>query len=115
MSKALNIAAAAEALTGAALLIVPSLVGQLLLGQELTGAALPVARVTGMALIALGLACSPAGPPFAMFVYSAAVTLYLGYLGIAGGFSGLMLWPATVVHAALTVALGRALLAATES
>jgi hypothetical protein len=56
MKKALIVAAAAEAATGSALLIVPSVVGQLLLGEELTGVAIPVARVAGIALIALGSA-----------------------------------------------------------
>jgi hypothetical protein len=37
MKNALMLAAAGEAATGLALLIVPSLVGQLLLGVELTG------------------------------------------------------------------------------
>ena len=57
MKKVLNFAAVAEAATGMALLIVPSLVGQLLLGGDLTGVAIPVARVAGIALIALGIAC----------------------------------------------------------
>ena len=48
MKKVLIFAAVAEAATGLALLIVPSLVGQLLLGEELTGVAIPVARVAGM-------------------------------------------------------------------
>jgi hypothetical protein len=52
-------AAAAEVLTGLALLIAPSLVGWLLLGDALVGIAVPVARVAGIALIA-GWA-SPAG------------------------------------------------------
>ena len=56
MKKALIVAAAAEAATGSALLIVPSIVGQLLLGEELTGVAIPIARVAGIALIALGIA-----------------------------------------------------------
>ena len=60
--KALIFAAVAEAATGLALLIVPSLVGQLLLGEELTGIAVFVARVAGIALIGLGAACWP-GPP----------------------------------------------------
>jgi len=111
MKKALNIAAAGEALTGLALLVVPSLIGQLLLGQQLAGVAIPVARVTGIALIALGLACS-AGPLIAMFVYSSAVTLYLAYLGFTGEFSGMLLWPAAVVHAVLSILLGRAWLVA---
>src|SRR6266481_3594558 len=42
MKKVLIFAAVAEAATGLALLIVPSLVGRLLLGEELTGLAPPV-------------------------------------------------------------------------
>jgi hypothetical protein len=59
MKKALIFAAVAEAATGLALLIVPSLVGHLLLGEDLTGIAVPVARVAGIALIGLGVACWP--------------------------------------------------------
>ena len=62
MKGTLVLAAVSEAATGVALLIVPSLVGQLLFGAELTGLAVTVARVTGIALIALGVACWP-GPP----------------------------------------------------
>ena len=61
MNRLLSFAAVAEALTGAALVIVPSLVGRLLLGGELTGVAIPVARVTGIALVALGVACFSGG------------------------------------------------------
>ncbi len=86
VSKVLGFAAVAEASTGLALLVVPSLVGQLLLGQQLAGVAIPVARVTGIALIALGIGCGPATPLVGMFVYSAVVTLYLAYLGFAGEF-----------------------------
>jgi hypothetical protein len=45
MKKVLMFAAVGEAATGLALLVVPSFVGRLLLGEELTGVALPVARV----------------------------------------------------------------------
>ena len=54
MNKTLNFAAVTEILAGLAMLIVPSLVGQLLFGQQLAGVAIPVARVTGIAWIALG-------------------------------------------------------------
>ena len=108
MKWVLIFAAVGEAGTGLALLIVPSLVGRLLLGEELTGIAIPVARVAGIALIALGVACWP-GPPLAgMLTYSAAVTLYLAYLGFAGGLSGILLWPAVVLHVILTALLIRA-------
>ena len=73
----------AKPLTGLALLVVPALVGQLLLGQRLTGVAIPVARVAGIALIALGVACWPGPPRVGMLTYSAAVTLYLAYVGVA--------------------------------
>ena len=79
------LAAVAEAVTGLALLIIPSLVGQLLLGEELTGVAIPVARVAGIALIALGIACWPGPPLVGMLTYNTIVTLYLAYLGFADG------------------------------
>ena len=84
-NKALIFAAVAEAVTGLALLIVPSLVGQLLFGEELSGIAVPVARVAGIALIGLGVACWPGPPLVGMLTYSSLVTLYLAYLGFVGG------------------------------
>ena len=108
MKWVLIFAAVGEAGTGLALLIVPSLVGRLLLGEELTGIGIPVARVAGIALIALGVACWP-GPPLAgMLTYGALAALYLAYVGFAGGFSGILLWPAVVVHVILTALLARA-------
>jgi hypothetical protein len=74
-----------------ALLTAPSLVGQLLLGEQFAGVALPVARVSGIALIALGIACWPGPPLVAMLTYSAVVTLYLAYLGFAVGLTGALL------------------------
>ena len=108
MKTVLIVAAAGEAATGAALLIVPSLVGRLLLGEELAGVAVSVARVAGIALIALAVACWPGKALIGMLTYSAAVTLYLAYLGLVGVFSGILLWPAVVVHAILTALLTRA-------
>ena len=109
MKRILVIAAVAEAGTGLGLLIVPSPVGQLLLGESLTGIAVPVARVAGIALIALGIACWPATPLIGLLTYSAAVTLYLAYLGVAGGAGGILLWPAIVAHLLLTALLARSL------
>ena len=111
MKKALVFAAIAEAVTGLALLIVPSLVGQLLLGEKLTGIAIPVGRVAGMALIALGIACWPGPPPVGMLTYGTLVAVYLAYLGFAGGLAGVLLWPAVALHFILTTLLGRAWLA----
>jgi hypothetical protein len=74
MKRVLNFAAVGEAATGLALLVVPSLVGQLLLGVDLTGIAVPLARVAGIALIGLGIACWPGPPLVGMLTYSALVT-----------------------------------------
>jgi len=111
MKRVLIFSAVAEIATGMALLIVPSLVGRLLLGEEFAGIAIPAARVAGIALIALGMACWPGPPLVGMLIYSALVTLYLAYLGTAGGLAGVLLWPAVALHAVLSVLLGRAWLA----
>jgi hypothetical protein len=104
MKRALIFAAVGEASTGLALLIVPGLVGRLLLGEELTG----IARVAGIALVGLGIACWPGTPRAGMLTYSAAVTAYLAYLGFTGGSTGILLWPAVILHVILTVLLARA-------
>ena len=109
MKKALTVAAVLEVATGIALLILPSLVGRLLLGAELAGVANPVARVLGVALLALGVCCWPGSTALCgMLTYGALVTVYLAYLGLIGGFTGILLWPAVVVHALLTALLARA-------
>ena len=93
---------------GLALLIVPTIVGWLLFGAELAGAGILFARISGIALIGLGVACWP-GPPLAgMLVYSAVVALYLAYVGLADALTGLLLWPAVVLHLVLTALLARA-------
>jgi hypothetical protein len=109
MKKILTVAAVAEVCTGMALLIVPSLVGRLLFGAEFTGVANPAARVTGIALLALGVGCWPGSTPFCgMLTYSALVTLYLLYLAIRGEWVGPLLWPVIALHGILTALLARA-------
>ena len=108
MNKVLTVAAVLEVATGMALLIVPSLVGRLLFGAEFTGVANPAARVTGIALVALGVGCWPSSTAFCgMLTYSALATLYLAYLGVTGEWVGPLLWPAVVLHAVLTLLVAR--------
>ena len=109
MKKLLALAAIIEAATGLALIAAPSLVGRLLFGAEPAGVSIPVARVLGIALIALGVCCWPGSTALCgMLTYGALVTVYLAYLGLVGGFAGILLWPAVVVHAILTILLARA-------
>ena len=104
---ALVAAAVAEAATGLALVIWPSLVGELLLGETLAGAAASVARVAGIALIGLGLACWPGPPRLGMLAYGGAVALYLAGVGISAGSAGVLLWPAVVLHLVLSAFIAR--------
>jgi hypothetical protein len=108
MKRALTFAAVGEAATGVALLLVPSLVGQWLFGAELSGVGVTVARVTGIALIGLGIACWPGPALLGMLAYSTGAALYLVYVGLSDGFVGVLLWPAVVLHAILTLLLIRA-------
>jgi len=107
MKKLLTVVAVGEAAMGVAFLTVPSLVGQLLFGAEPTGTGMTIARVAGVALIALCVACWTGAPLVGMLTYSALVTLYLAYLGFAGGLTGILLWPAVILHAILTALLTR--------
>lgn len=88
-----------------ALLVVPSLIGRLLFGEELTAVAIPVARVTGISLLGLAVACWPGPAQLGMLIYSAAAMVYLAYVGFATRWSGVLLWPAVIAHGILTVAL----------
>ena len=113
MKKLLPITALAEAATGLALLVVPSLAGRMLLGTELSGVSIVIARVAGIALIALGVACWPGATALVgMLTYSALATLYLGCVAVGGEFVGPLLWPAVVLHAVLTLLLARVWFAA---
>lgn len=105
MSRILVFAAAGEALTGLVLLVAPSFTAQLLLGDDVSGSGVLVARVAGIALIGLAAACWPGPASLGMLIYSLLVTLYLGWLGATGAATGVLLWPAGLLHAALTAAL----------
>jgi hypothetical protein len=108
MKNLLRLVAIGEAATGVALLIIPSPICRLLFGTELTGASSPMARVTGIALMGLGIACWPGWTAlYGIFTYSALATLYLAYVGIQGDSVGLLLWPAVALHAVLTLLLSR--------
>jgi hypothetical protein len=107
MNSLLTFAALVEAATGMALIVVPSLVVGLLLGGDPAGIAVPLARVAGVALVALGVGCWPGPARLGMVTYGALVATYLAYLGLRGEWVGPLLWPAVVAHAVLTFFLAR--------
>jgi hypothetical protein len=116
-NKPIAFAALAEAATGVALMVAPSLVAQLLLSSKLSGVAVAVGRVAGISLLSLGVACWPSTAPSrpalgGMATYGLLVTLYLLYIGLRGEWVGPLLWPAVALHAVLTFLLAGAWLGA---
>jgi hypothetical protein len=106
------LSAGVEAATGLALIVVPAFVGRFLLGGDITGAGLAVARCFGVALLALALAVWPRGEEMAqaalaMLLYNAGLAIYLAWLGTAGHLSGSALWPAAAIHAVVASLLAR--------
>jgi len=111
MKKLLILAALSEALTGLFLFVYPPVVIRLLFDSEIAGAGLLISRISGISLIALGMACWPDShmlrPFLGMVTYSSVAMLYLLYVGANGGV-GILLWPAVAAHAGLSVLLVRA-------
>ena len=110
MKKVLILAAVAEGVTGIALLVAPEFVIRVLAGTDATGLTTSVGRVTGIALIGLGVATSPGPASIGMLTYTVLVALYLAFMGMRGGWGGPLLWPAVAVHAVLALLLARGLL-----
>jgi hypothetical protein len=113
MHRLFVVTAVIESATGLALLSLPSLVVSLLFGESLDApAALVVARMTGVALLSLGVACwlarndeksrAAVGVVAAMLLYNAAAGTVLAYAGIIAGLSGVGLWPAVLLHVGMT-------------
>lgn len=111
----LHIATAAiEAPVGVALLCCPSAVAGLLLGTGLDApAAVAVGRVAGAAVLSLAVACwlarhdaqgrAARGLTIAMTLYNLGVAIILAAAGAGAHLVGIVLWPAVVLHAAMTV------------
>jgi hypothetical protein len=113
MKRFLTLTAIIEAATGLALIAVPAIVVRVLLGAEISGASIPLGRVAGAALLALGVACwlarddtqsrTARGLVVAMLMYNIAATVILAFSGIGLGLHGVALWPAVVLHAAMAI------------
>lgn len=100
--------------TGLALLLLPSIPLNLLLGlHHAAPEALFIARIAGAALLSIGVAsyvsrndnASPAqsGVLFGVLIYDVAAAVLLGYAGAVLTMAGILLWPALVLHMAFTV------------
>lgn len=108
----LSVMAAAESATGLAVLVAPSKLVELLLGSGLdTAVGATAARVAGVALLALGVACWRAradaasdaarGLVVAMLLYNLGVAAVLILASLRHGLFGIGLWPVAIVHVAV--------------
>jgi hypothetical protein len=113
MKRLLIVTAAIEAGAGLAVISTPSSVAALLIGAPLTTpAALTVARVGAAGLLSLGVAGwlargdaqsgAARALAAAMLLYNVAAVVILGDAGIRSRPVGVALWPAVVLHAAMT-------------
>jgi Kef-type K+ transport system membrane component KefB len=109
-----TVTAVIELGAGFALLCFPSITVEFLVGAPLeTPAALTVARIGGAGLLALGVACwlargntqsrAARGLVAAMLLYDVAAVAVLAFAGLGFGLHSVGLWPAVVLHAAMTV------------
>ena len=114
MRKLLATTAVLEAGTGLGIVAAPSAVASLMLGSPLdTSAAVAVARIAGVALLALGVACwlarhddlgpSARGLVGAMVLYNVGVIAVLVHEAVGRAIGGIALWPTVVAHAAMGV------------
>jgi hypothetical protein len=101
-----------EAVPGLGLVALPSAVASLMLGAPLEApAAVAVARIAGLALLTLGVACwlarhddrspSAKGLVGAMVLYNVGVIAVLVYCAVGAETAGIALWPTVAAHAAL--------------
>ena len=113
MKRLLTLTAIIEAATGLALIAMPAVVVRMLLGGELSGASLSLGRLTGVALLALGVACwlaqhdtqssAARGLVTALALYNFGAAVILGIAGVQSQRVGLALWSAVILHIAFGV------------
>ena len=103
-----------EALTGAGLVVAPSLLARLLFGSELNPGGEATGRIAGLVMLCLAAGCWPraasaeAHALAPLLALSVLATLYLIAIGLVGTTVGVLLWPAAAAHAVLAILLARA-------
>jgi hypothetical protein len=118
-SKLILASAGVELVTGIVLIFIPSILGRLILGVEFPDIARGVARLAGIALVALAIACWPqkrstatnAGAAIrALLTYNLLAAVYFCYWWVAFHSAGPLLWLAVAVHAVFAALFLRAAL-----
>ena len=103
-----------EVLTGAGLIVAPSLLARLLFGADLNAAGEATGRIAGLVMLCLAVGCWPrpasvdthALMPLTALSWLAAA--FLMVTGLIGANVGILLWPAAALHLILATMLTRA-------
>jgi hypothetical protein len=114
MKNLLIVTSAIEAATGILLMALPLLVITILLGSVPDSPVLlTVARVAGVALFAIGIACwyvsrdeesrATRGIVSAIAIYNTGITAVFVYGALGLGLSSIGLWPVTLIHTGMTI------------
>lgn len=105
----LALEAAIEGTTALALIFFPGVVVWLLFRAELAAIGIVMARVAGITLLALALACwlgrrgqNAASAVAGILTYNILTAAYLGFIAFQGQMAGILLWPAVVFHAVMS-------------
>lgn len=112
-------AAAVEFAAGLILAVSPTLVSRLVLNADLDDAGQAIGRLGGFGLLSLGLACWPGIVPVgarsatarALLAYNGLAAILFTDLGVRHTLVGVLLWPAAVLHAVLSVLLAYVVIA----
>jgi hypothetical protein len=110
----LTLTAVLESGTGLGLLIVPSVVTTIILGSPVdTKDALVLARITGIALLVIGIICwlyrneeqikSTKGIVGAIGVYNFGILAVFVYVGFGSELTGIGLWPLSIAHVVMGI------------
>lgn len=97
-----------EVAAGLLLLAVPALAARALFGAPVAGAGVLMTRFAGIALLGLGVACWPGETTrqaaYGWLTYGLLTMVYLIIVGV-GSDVGILLWPAVVLHFAMSLLL----------
>ena len=117
MTTVVKIAAWVEIIVGASFVLMLQSQSQLLFGVALDDAGAGFGRLSGFALIALGVACLPAKNAETnqrgarvLLVYNIAAAILIAWVGVTTSLRGVVLWPVVIMHTVLAIALGLSLI-----